>query len=185
MLTRSSRPACASSAFNAACVHRNSQPALETTYDRPLGGLGRSIHTTNPNFGKVEYFQGEGLTTDSSVLPRGRHLASGPCCPLDMVASLYSSPGWSQPCEFASETSSRLFSSASSAATWSSAAPSSAGRHERLTISSAGHRDGRLTWRSREAMTRARRAPPLSRPHCHSERRWGGAVGGKVPMGSL
>jgi hypothetical protein len=46
-----------------------SLPAFVTTYDRPFGGLGWPTHTTNPNFGKVEYFCREGLTALSRVLP--------------------------------------------------------------------------------------------------------------------
>ena len=46
----------------------HSPPALVTTYDRPFGGLGWPTHTTNPNFGKVEYFCDKGLTP---VLPDG------------------------------------------------------------------------------------------------------------------
>ena len=62
MLTRFISPCTHNPAFNAARVHRNSQPAFVTTYDRPFCGLGWPTHTTFPNFGKVEYFCGEGLT---------------------------------------------------------------------------------------------------------------------------
>ena len=56
MLTRFISPCTHKPAFNAARVHRNSQPAFVTTYDRPFCGLGWPTHTTFPNFGKVEYF---------------------------------------------------------------------------------------------------------------------------------
>ncbi len=64
MLTRFVSPCTRKPAFNAVRVHRNSQPAFVTTYDRPLGGLGWPTHTTNPNFGKAEYFRWKGLTAD-------------------------------------------------------------------------------------------------------------------------
>jgi hypothetical protein len=62
MLTRFISPCTHKPAFNAARVHRNSQPAFVTTYDRPFCGLGWPTHTIFPNFGKVECFWEEGLT---------------------------------------------------------------------------------------------------------------------------
>ncbi|MET4274378.1 malonyl CoA-acyl carrier protein transacylase [Bradyrhizobium sp. F1.2.2] len=62
MLTRFISPCMHNPAFNAARVHRNSQPAFVTTYDRPSCGLGWATHTTFPNFGKAEYFCWRGLT---------------------------------------------------------------------------------------------------------------------------
>ncbi len=45
------------------------RPAFVTTYDRPFRGLGWPTHTTNPNFGKVEYFRKRGLTAVPAGLP--------------------------------------------------------------------------------------------------------------------
>ena len=47
------------------------QPASVTTYDRPFGGLGWPTHTTNPNFGKVEYFSTRALTENRTVCRTG------------------------------------------------------------------------------------------------------------------
>jgi hypothetical protein len=69
----SSRPARNKPAFNAARVHRNSQPAFVTTYDRPFCGLGWPTHTIFPNFGKVEYFWREGLTDNLLFWLTGTH----------------------------------------------------------------------------------------------------------------
>jgi hypothetical protein len=71
MLTRFISPCTLHPAFNAARVHRNSQPALVTTYDRPFGGLGCATHTIFPNFGKVEYFWQAGLTAAWLFCPTG------------------------------------------------------------------------------------------------------------------
>ncbi|WP_220005810.1 hypothetical protein, partial [Bradyrhizobium sp. BR 10261] len=48
-------------------------PRLVTTYDRPFSPDqdGRQ-HTTNPNFGKVEYFKVRWLTELWDVLPGGQ-----------------------------------------------------------------------------------------------------------------
>ena len=66
----SSRPARTSPALTPP-ASTATQPASVTTYDRPFGGLGWPTHTTNPNFGKVEYFSTRALTENRAVCRTG------------------------------------------------------------------------------------------------------------------